>query len=240
MAHPVLPAAAGAGSPQRGVQGLRQLVLSLDRMRWRQLCLGVLQHQAPSWPNRPDAEPPSWRDTCKQHYLASKTWTRNMQDPGFVTCLSLFCRRKGRRRLRVGAGGDFGSLCTALAAAGPYDRLVLLPGVQVLLKVPVELVGQGGLGDVVLWASMDQHGPTAHLCILVLLPPRSSSLLYNLRLGGDGKATAVSWPGGFPVCGRLGLHGTPKHMGARELCPLDVSAWLQIAANATQIKQECL
>ncbi|KAK2510915.1 Fbxo10 [Columba guinea] len=108
-------------------------------MRWRQLCLGVLQHRPPNWPNRPDAEPPSWTDTCKQHYLASKTWTRNMQDPRFVTCLSLFCRRKGRRRLRVGAGGDFGSLCAALAAAGPYDRLVLLPSVQeeqseVLLK----------------------------------------------------------------------------------------------------------
>ncbi|XP_065511852.1 F-box only protein 10 isoform X2 [Caloenas nicobarica] len=163
----------------------RQLVLSLDRTRWRQLCLGVLQHRPPSWPNRPAAEPPSWRDACKQHYLASKTWTRNMQDPESSTCLSLFRRRKGRRRLCVGTGGDFSSLRAALAAAGPYDRLVLLPGVheeqsEVLLKMPVELVGQGGLGDVVLRARVDQHGPTARLCNLVLLPPHSSSLLYKV------------------------------------------------------------
>lgn len=221
-------------------RGWRQLVLSLDRTRWRQLCLGVLQHRPPNWPTCPAAKPPSWRDACKQHYLASKTWTRNMQDPESSTCLSLFRRRRGRRRLCVGTGGDFGSLRAALAAASPYDQLVLLPGVheeqsEVLLRVPVELVGQGGLGDVVLRASVDQHGPTARLCNLVLLPPRSSSLLYKVRLGGDGEATAVSWLGGFPVCRCLGVHGTPKLMGACGLCPLDVSACLQIATNATQI-----
>lgn len=182
-AHPALPAAAGAGSLQRGVQGWQQLVLSLDPMRRRQLCLGVLQHRPRNWPNRPGVEPPSWRDACKQHCLASKTWTRNMQDPGSSTCLSLFRRRKGHHRLPVGAGGDFGSLRAALAADGPYDRLVLLPGVQeeqseVLPKVPVELVGQGRLGSWCCgpaWTSTAPPPTAASWSSCLCAPPRCSA-----------------------------------------------------------------
>ncbi|XP_068276267.1 F-box only protein 10 isoform X1 [Nyctibius grandis] len=166
----------------------RELVLSLDRTHWRQLCLGCLEHRHPNWPNQPGVEPRSWREAFKQHYLASKTWTKNTQDLDSSNCLSLFRRRKGQRRLCVGTGGEFGSLRAALAAASPYDRLVLLPGLheeqgEVLLKVPVELVGQGRLGDAVLMASIDQHCPTARLCNVVLMPARFTSLLYKTASG---------------------------------------------------------
>ncbi|NXE83115.1 FBX10 protein, partial [Cochlearius cochlearius] len=165
-----------------------ELILSLDRTRWRQLCLGCLEHRHPNWPNKPGVEPWSWREAFKQHYLASKTWAKNTQDLESSNCLSLFRRRKGWRRLRVGAGGEFSSLRAALAAASPYDRLVLLPGVheeqgEVLLKVPVEVVGQGKLGDVALLASIDQQCPTAHLCNMVFMPARFSSVLYKTTSG---------------------------------------------------------
>uniref|UniRef100_A0A663FI85 F-box protein 10 n=2 Tax=Aquila chrysaetos chrysaetos TaxID=223781 RepID=A0A663FI85_AQUCH len=165
-----------------------ELVLSLDKTRWRQLCLGCLEHRHPNWPNQPGVEPRSWREAFKQHYLSSKTWTKNTQDPESSNCLSLFRRRKGRRRLCVGDGGEFSSLRAALAAAGPYDRLVLLPGVheeqsEVLLKVPVEVVGQGKLGDVALLVSIDQHCPTARLCNVVFMPARFTSVVYKTTSG---------------------------------------------------------
>ncbi|XP_074712387.1 F-box only protein 10 [Strix uralensis] len=164
------------------------LVLSLDKTRWRQLCLGCLEHRHPNWPNQPGVEPRSWRETFKQHYLASKTWTKNTQDLESSNCLSLFRRRKGRRQLSVGAGGEFSSLRAALAAASPYDRLVLLPGLheeqsEVLLKVPVEVVGQGKLGDVALLVSIDQHCPTARLCNIVFVPSWFTSVLYKTTAG---------------------------------------------------------
>ncbi|NXK13040.1 FBX10 protein, partial [Herpetotheres cachinnans] len=165
-----------------------ELVLSLDRTRWRQLCLSCLEHRHPNWPIQPSVEPRSWRDTFKQHYLASKTWTKTTQALESSNCLSLFQRRKGRRRLCVGTGAEFSSLRAALAAANPYDRLVLLPGVheeqsEVLLKVPVEVVGQGKLGNVALLASINQHCPTARLCNVVLMPARFTSVLYKTTSG---------------------------------------------------------
>ncbi|XP_068276268.1 F-box only protein 10 isoform X2 [Nyctibius grandis] len=84
----------------------RELVLSLDRTHWRQLCLGCLEHRHPNWPNQPGVEPRSWREAFKQHYLASKTWTKNTQDLDSSNCLSLFRRRKGQRRLCVGTGAS--------------------------------------------------------------------------------------------------------------------------------------
>lgn len=176
-----------------------ELVLSLDKTRWRQLCLGCLEHRHPNWPNQPSVEPRSWREAFKQHYLASKTWTKNTQDLESSNCLSLFRRRKGRRQLCIGAAGEFSSLRAALAAASPYDCLVLLPGVheeqgEVLLKVPVEVVGQGNLGDVALLASIDQHCPTARLCNMVFMPARFTSVLYKVRLGGAGVVGMVRLP----------------------------------------------
>ncbi|NXE12819.1 FBX10 protein, partial [Lophotis ruficrista] len=165
-----------------------ELVLSLDKTRWRQLCLGCIEHRHPNWPNQPGMEPRSWREAFKQHYLASKTWTKTTQDLESSNCLSLFRRRKGRRQLCVGASGEFSSLRAALAAASPYDRLVLLPGVheeqsELLLKVPMEIVGQGKLGDVALVVSINQHCPTARLCNVVFMPARFTSVLYKTTSG---------------------------------------------------------
>uniref|UniRef100_A0A8C0BKF5 F-box protein 10 n=1 Tax=Buteo japonicus TaxID=224669 RepID=A0A8C0BKF5_9AVES len=109
-----------------------ELVLSLDKTRWRQLCLGCLEHRHPNWPNQPGVEPPSWREAFKQHYLSSKTWTKNTQDPETSNCLSLFRRRKGRRRLCVGVrlggagrggGGDgeAGELVSLFAVEGLHN-----------------------------------------------------------------------------------------------------------------------
>ncbi|KAM6301649.1 LOW QUALITY PROTEIN: F-box only protein 10 [Podargus strigoides] len=164
-----------------------QLVLSLDKT-WQQLCVGYLEHRHPSWPTQPGVEPSSWREAFKQHYLASKTWTRNTQDLESSHCLSLFRRRKGWRRLCISMGGEFGSLRAALATASPYDRLVLLPGMhkeqgEVLLKVPVEVVGQGKLGNVALLAAIDQHCPTACLCNMVFMPASFTSVLYKTTSG---------------------------------------------------------
>ncbi|KAM6104794.1 LOW QUALITY PROTEIN: F-box only protein 10 [Pterocles gutturalis] len=168
-------------------RGWCELVLSLDRTRWQQLCLGCLEHRHPSWPNRPSVEQRS-RQAFKHHSLASKTWTKNTQDPESSTCLSLFRRRKGRCQLCIGVGGEFSSLQATLAVASPCDWLVLLLGVheepsEVLLKVLVEVVGQGRLGDVALLASIDQSGPTACLHSLVLIPACFFSVLCKLSSG---------------------------------------------------------
>jgi len=143
-----------------------------------------------------------------------------MQDPESSSCLSLFRRRKGQRQLCVGVGGEFGSLRAALTAASPYDRLVLLPGVheeqgEVLLKVPVEVVGQGKLGDVALLASIDQHCPTTRLCNVVFMPARFTPVLYKVRFCRAGAVgmrgcrgvttTAGLWASGERYQGFVGL-----------------------------------
>ncbi|XP_025955116.1 F-box only protein 10 isoform X1 [Dromaius novaehollandiae] len=165
-----------------------ELILSLDKTRWRQLCLGCIEYRHPNWPNQPDVEPQSWRETFKQHYLASKTWTKNTQDLESSNCFYLFRRRKDRRLLCVGTGCEFDSLRAALATASPYDRIMLLPGMyeehsEVVLKVPVEIVGQGKLGDVVLLVSFDQHCPTTRLCNVVFMPARFTPVLYKTTSG---------------------------------------------------------
>lgn len=166
-----------------------ELVLGLDKTRWQQLCLCCLEHRHPDWPNERGVEPQSWREAFKQHYLASETWTKNMQDLQSSNFLSLFQRRNGWRQLCVSMGAEFSSIQAAVAAAGPYDSLMLLSGVheeqsKVLLKVPVEVVGQGKLGEVALLASIDQHCPTARFCNVIFMPSRFTSVLYKVRLGG--------------------------------------------------------
>lgn len=71
---------------------------------------------------------------------------------------------------------------------GPYDRVVLHPGVyeeqaEVALKVPVELVGLGRLGEVALLMCMEQQCPTARLCNLVFMPPWFSTVVYKTSWG---------------------------------------------------------
>ncbi|XP_074850614.1 F-box only protein 10 isoform X2 [Carettochelys insculpta] len=165
-----------------------ELILSLDNTRWRQLCLGCTECRHPNWPNQPEVEPPSWREAFKQHYIASKTWTKNAQDFESSTCFYVFRRRKDRHVLHVGQGCEFETFRAALASASAYDRVVLLPGVyeeqsEIPLKVPVEIVGQGKLGDVALLVSIDQHCPTARLCNLVLMPAWFTPVVYKTTSG---------------------------------------------------------
>ncbi|XP_053144820.1 F-box only protein 10 isoform X2 [Hemicordylus capensis] len=132
-----------------------ELILSLDNTRWRQLCLGCIECRHPNWPNQPDVEPWSWREAFKQHYLASKTWTKNSQDLESSNCFYLFRRKRDRRVLCVGPGCEFDNLRSALLSASIYDRIVLLPGVyeeqsEIFLKAPVEIMGRGKLGEVAL------------------------------------------------------------------------------------------
>lgn len=166
----------------------RELVLSLDATRWRQLCLGCPECRHPNWPRQPNLEPPSWREALRQHALASRTWAQNVPELQSSACLTLFRRRKDRRVWRVGAGigCDFETLRGALTVAGPYDRVALQPGLyeeqaEVSLKVPVEIVGMGKLGDVALLVSFDQQCPTARLCNLVLMPAWFSPVVYKVR-----------------------------------------------------------
>ncbi|KAG5286872.1 hypothetical protein AALO_G00019690 [Alosa alosa] len=168
----------------------RELVLSLDATRWRQLCLGCPECRHPNWPSWPNLEPPSWREALRQHALASRTWAQNVPELQSSACLTLFRRRKDRRVWRVGAGAgcDFETLRGALTVAGPYDRVALQPGLyeeqaEVSLKVPVEIVGVGKLGDVALLVSFDQQCPTARLCNLVLMPAWFSPVVYKTSAG---------------------------------------------------------
>nr|XP_057935624.1 F-box only protein 10 [Doryrhamphus excisus] len=166
----------------------RELVLSLDNTRWRQLCLGCPECRHPNWPSQPHLEPPSWREALKQHALATRTWTQNGPEHQSSACLLLFRRRKDRRIWHVGAGFEFETLRGALGVAGPYDRLVLHPGVyeeqaEVALKVPVELVGLGTLGEVAVLVCLEQQCPTARLCNLVFMPPWFSTVVYKTSWG---------------------------------------------------------
>ncbi|XP_071385753.1 F-box only protein 10 isoform X1 [Centroberyx affinis] len=166
----------------------RELILSLDNTRWRQLCLGCPECRHPNWPSRPHLEPPSWREALKQHALATRTWAQNGPELQSSACLHFFRRRKDRRVWHVGSGCDFETLRGALGVAGPYDRVVLHPGVyeeqaEVALKVPVELVGLGQLGEVSLLVCVEQQCPTARLCNLVFMPAWFSTVVYKTSWG---------------------------------------------------------
>ncbi|XP_018551274.1 F-box only protein 10 isoform X2 [Lates calcarifer] len=166
----------------------RELILSLDNTRWRQLCLGCPECRHPNWPSQPHLEPPSWREALKQHALATRTWTQNGPELQSSACLLFFRRRKDRRVWHVGPGCEFETLRGALGVVGAYDRVVLHPGVyeeqaEVALKVPVELVGLGRLGEVALLVCMEQQCPTARLCNLVFMPPWFSTVVYKTSWG---------------------------------------------------------
>uniref|UniRef100_A0A3Q3WC15 F-box domain-containing protein n=1 Tax=Mola mola TaxID=94237 RepID=A0A3Q3WC15_MOLML len=166
----------------------RELVLSLDNTRWRQLCLCCPECRHPNWPSQPHLEPQSWREALKQHALATRTWTQNGPELQSSACLLFFRRRKDRKVWHVGPGCEFETLCSALSVAGPYDRVVLHPGVyeeqaEVMLKVPVELVGLGRLGEVALLVCIEQQCPTARLCNLVFMPPWFSTVVYKTSWG---------------------------------------------------------
>lgn len=167
----------------------RELVLSLDGTRWRQLCLNLREWRHPNWPCQPHTVPVSWREALRQQVLASRVWTRGGSEPHPSACLHLFRRRKDRREWHVAATPGHGheTLRGALAAAGPYDRVLLLPGIyeeqaEVILKVPVEIVGAGRLGDVTLLVSFDQQCPSIRLCNLALMPAWFTPVVYKVRV----------------------------------------------------------
>ncbi|XP_066895811.1 F-box only protein 10 isoform X5 [Kogia breviceps] len=165
-----------------------ELILSLDRTRWRQLYLGYTKCRHPNWPNQPDVEPESWREAFKQHYLASKMWTKNAAILETSVCFSLFRRRRTRRTLSVGPGHEFHSLGSALAMSSLFDRILLFPGLheeqgEIILKVPVEIVGHGKLGEVALLASIDQQCSTTRLCNLVFMPAWFSPFMFKTTSG---------------------------------------------------------
>ncbi|XP_061056207.1 F-box only protein 10 isoform X3 [Eubalaena glacialis] len=165
-----------------------ELILSLDRTRWRQLYLGYTECRHPNWPNQPDVEPESWREAFKQHYLASKMWTKNAAILETSVCFSLFRRRRTRRTLSVGPGHEFHSLGSALAMSSLFDRILLFPGLheeqgEIILKVPVEIVGHGKLGEVALLASIDQQCSTTRLCNLVFMPAWFSPFMFKTTSG---------------------------------------------------------
>uniref|UniRef100_A0A8D1RLG1 F-box protein 10 n=1 Tax=Sus scrofa TaxID=9823 RepID=A0A8D1RLG1_PIG len=165
-----------------------ELILSLDRTRWRQLYLGCIECRHPNWPNQPDVEPASWREAFKQHYLASKTWTKNAPILETSVCFSLFRRRRTRRTLSVGPGHEFHSLGSALAMSSLFDRILLFPGLheeqgEIILKVPVEIVGHGKLGEVALLGSIDQQCSTTRLCNLVFMPAWFSPFMFKTTSG---------------------------------------------------------
>ncbi|XP_061106815.1 F-box only protein 10-like [Conger conger] len=176
------------GRCSRVCWALRDLILSLDKTCWRQLCLSCPEWRHPNWPTRPDLDPPSWREALRTQAMASRTWTRNGPEPDSPACFFLFRRRKDRRTWRVGPGLEHKSLRGALSVAGAYDRVVLQPGVyeeqtEVVLKVPMEIVGEGRLGKVALVVSIDQQCPTARLCNLVLMPAWFSPVVYKTSSG---------------------------------------------------------
>ncbi|XP_074063709.1 F-box only protein 10 isoform X3 [Macrotis lagotis] len=165
-----------------------ELILSLDSTRWRQLCLRCIECRHPNWPNQPDVEPRSWREAFKQHYLAAKTWAKNAQELESSNCFYLFRRRKDRRILYVGPGCEFDNLGSALTSANIYDKIVLFPGIyeeqgEIILNVPVEIMGQGKLGDVALLVCVDQHCATTRLCNLVFMPVWFSPVMYKVSSG---------------------------------------------------------
>lgn len=49
------------------------------------------------------------------------------------------------------------------------------------MKVPVELVGLGRLGEVALLVCIEQQCPTARLCNLVFMPPWFSTVVYKVK-----------------------------------------------------------
>ncbi|XP_068129187.1 F-box only protein 10-like [Hyperolius riggenbachi] len=164
------------------------LIISLDNTRWRQLCLGCVECRHPNWPIRPEVEPKSWREAFKQHYVASKIWAKNAQDLESSNCLYLFRRKKDRRVLYVGNGCEYETLRAALASANVYDRIMLQPGVyeeqaEVVLRNPVEIMGQGKLGDVALLVCFDHQCPTSRLCNLVFMPSWFTPVMYKISTG---------------------------------------------------------
>lgn len=157
-------------------QEWRELVKSLDSTRWKELFLASKRWKHPNWPNYTQKEPSSWKDTYKVHHLASKQWVNRSVEVRCAPCLYLFRRRLERRRvLRVGAGREFQTIKSAIASASPFDYILLQPGVYdeqhvLSLKFPIEICGEGELGDVVVQIAIEQQASTTRIQNIILQP----------------------------------------------------------------------
>ncbi|KAL4640330.1 F-box only protein 10-like [Arapaima gigas] len=165
-----------------------EFILGLDKTLWRQLFLCRPDCRHPNWPIRPHEEPPSWRDALRKNLQASRMWSLHMPELDPSSCLHLFRHRKVRRVWHVGAGCKHKTFREVLGVAGAYDRILLQPGVyeeqaEVVLKVPVEVMGNGKFGEVILLVSIEQQCPTAKFCNLVFMPAWFSSVIYKTSTG---------------------------------------------------------
>ncbi|XP_015776225.1 PREDICTED: F-box only protein 10-like [Acropora digitifera] len=157
-------------------QEWRELVKSLDSTRWKELFLASKRWKHPNWPNYTQKEPSSWKDTYKIHYLASKQWVNHSVEVRCAPCAYLFRRRLEHRRvLRVGQGRVFRTIKSAISAAAPFDCIMLQTGAYeeqhvLSVKFPVEICGEGELGDVLVQIAVEQQASSLRIQNLILQP----------------------------------------------------------------------
>ena len=153
----------------------RELVKSLDSTRWKELFLATKKWKHPNWPNYTHREPFSWKDTYKRHHIASKQWINRSMEVRCAPLLHVFRKRVERRVKHVGLAEEFSTLRSAIAAAAPFDCIVLhgnnYEDQRVLnLKFPIEICGDGELGEVILQMPIEQQTSTSRIHNIVLQP----------------------------------------------------------------------
>ncbi|CAG5119791.1 unnamed protein product [Candidula unifasciata] len=166
-----------------------ELVASVDSTRWKELYLGCSEWRHPFWPLNIQTEPPSWQLAYRDQYTSTRFWShRRKRETKNVTCTSLFKKSTFQRSIHVGPGLPQESLKAALSIASDYDRIVMHPGIydeqlEVLIKVPLELVGYGELGSVILNMGIKQLSTSTRLTGLVLRAPWFTSFIINVNSG---------------------------------------------------------
>ncbi len=175
-----------------------ELVQSLDSTRWKELFLQqkfAKRWKHPNWPNSTHIDPKSWRTTYRLHALASQQWLNNGID---VSCsfsggiLGMFRSKSQRKVINVGPGRKYFTINRALSAAKAFDRIILDPGhyqqFPLALKFPIEIIGTGDPGKVIITMLIEHTAPTARIANIMLKPsyPRqrgrggSSSVLIKV------------------------------------------------------------
>ena len=178
----------------------KELIQSLDSTRWKELflqCEHTKRWKHPNWPNTPHLDPESWQRAYKLHYVWSKQWLHvNSTD---VSCslghgglIGLLRRKRNRRTLHVGSGKKFLTIKGALAAASPYDKIILEPSIYqehfaLTIKFPIEIIGASDPNRVVVTMPIEQQASTARIANIMVRPsyprPRgSSSVLVKVMI----------------------------------------------------------
>ncbi len=178
-----------------------ELVQSLDSTRWKELFLQqkfAKRWKHPNWPNTTHIDPKSWRTTYKIHSLAAQQWLNHHSID--VSCslngglLSFFRSKSQRKLINVGPGRKYFTINRALSAAKAFDRIVLDPGhyqqFPLALKFPIEIVGSGDPGKVIITMLVEHTAPSARIANVMVKPsyPRqrgrggSSAVLIKVGL----------------------------------------------------------